>query len=158
MGKRSKGRDIVLQSYYASLISGAALTDTLTDQLDRRESADETAVFARELAAKVTTRQAEMKAWLKTLISDRWDPQRLGVLERAILTIGLTELKFCPDVPFRVVINEALELTRRYCDENAVGFVNGVLDRAAGQVYPDRTAGGTSQPGGAGKSESGESP
>ena len=140
MGKRRKGRDIVLQSSYASLISGAALVDTLADQLDRRESADDTAVFARDLAVKISGNAAELKRWLGTLISANWDPKRLGVLERAILTMGLAELKYSPEVPFRAVINEALELTRRYCDEGAVGFVNGVLDRAASEINSDPTS------------------
>lgn len=137
MGKRRKGRDIVLQSSYASLISGAALRDTLADQLSRRESADETAAFAEDLAGKITLHFDELKKWLTALISDRWDPKRVGVLERAILTMGLAELRYSPEVPYRVAINEALELTRRYCDEGAVGFVNGVLDHAAAETYPD---------------------
>ncbi len=74
---------------------------------------------------------------MKSLISRNWDPDRLGVLEKVILTMGVAELVHCPDVPVRVVINEALELTRRYCDEDAVGFVNGVLDKAASKVYPE---------------------
>jgi len=61
----------------------------------------------------------------------------LGTLELCILHLGLTELKHSPEVPFRAVINEACELARRYCEDGAVGFVNGVLDRAAHQVYPD---------------------
>ncbi len=145
MGKRRKGREIVLQSSYASIISGTNLLDTLTDQLSRRESADETVDFARDLAGKVANNAAELKSWLASLVSDKWDPNRLGVLERAILAMGLAEIKYSPDVPYRVAINEALELTRRYCDEGAVGFVNGVLDRAASQIYPDQ------------KSEDGES-
>ena len=138
MGKRRKGREIVLQSSYASMISGTPLLDTLADQLSRRESADETVDFARDLGGKVANNSAELKSWLATLVSDKWDPNRLGVLERAILAMGLAEIKFSPEVPFRVVINEALELTRRYCDEGAVGFVNGILDRAASQIYPDQ--------------------
>jgi N utilization substance protein B len=121
---------------YASMISGANLIDTLDDQLARRESADETSDFARDLAGKVKLNAADLDQWLNSLISNRWDPSRLGSLEIVILTIGLAELKHSPDVPFKVVINEACELARRYCDENAVGFVNGVLDKAAGQIYP----------------------
>lgn len=136
MGKRRKGREIVLQSMYASLISGAKLIDTLDDQLARRESADDTAEFARELAGKVKLNAADLDRWLNSLITSRWDPSRLGSLEIVILTIGLAELKHSPDVPYKVVINEACELTRRYCDEKAVGFINGVLDKAAQQVYP----------------------
>ena len=61
---------------------------------------------------------------------------QLDPVERAILRIATWELLYQPDLPYRVVINEALELTRRYCDEDAVGFVNGVLDSAASKVYP----------------------
>lgn len=137
MGKRRKGREIVLQSCYAATISGARLEDTLADQLARRESADDSADFARNLAGKVDRHRKDLESWLGTLISGGWSPDRLGVLERIILLMGLAELRHSPDVPWRVAINEALDLTRRYCDDDAVGFVNGVLDRAAAQTYPD---------------------
>ena len=147
MGMRRKGREIVLQSMYASLISGAKLTDTLEDQLTRRESADDTREFARDLAGKVKLNAADLDGWMNSLITDRWDPSRLGSLEIVILTIGLAELKHSPDVPYKVVINEACELTRRFCDEKAVGFINGVLDRAAQQVYPQGDGPATSDDG-----------
>lgn len=137
MGKRRKGREIVLQSCYAAVISGARLDDTLTDQLARRESADESAVFARDLAVKVDRHRKDLEAWLAGLVTEGWSPDRLGVLERIILLMGLAELRYSPDVPWRVAINEALDLTRRYCEDNAVGFVNGILDKAAADTYPD---------------------
>lgn len=137
MGKRRKGREIVLQSLYASLMGGGDVPAVLEDQLLRRESAPETAAFARELAAKVKAHRADTERWLRTLISARWDPSRVGALERCILTLGLTELRHSPEVPYRAVINEACELAHRYCEDAAVGFVNGVLDRAAHETYPD---------------------
>jgi len=123
---------------YASLISGADLNDTLDDQLERRESADETGEFAKDLAKKVKDHAPELDHWLNTMVSSKWDPSRLGSLEIVILTIGLAELKFSPEVPWKVVINEACELAHRYCDDGAVGFVNAILDTAAGQVYPQQ--------------------
>ena len=137
MGKRRKGREIVLQSMYASLISGAELMATLEDQMAQRESAEETVEFARDLATKIKANATDLDRWLNTMISDRWDPSRLGSLEVVVLTIGLAEIKHSPEVPYRVAINEACELARRYCDEKSVGFVNAVLDRAAAQTYPD---------------------
>lgn len=136
MGKRRKGREMVLQACYASMISGARLDDTLEDQIRRRESAPETVEFARQLMAKIRNNRADLEGKVRSLISSNWNPDRLGVLEKVILTMGVAELVHSPDVPVRVVINEALELTRRYCDEDAVGFVNGVLDSAASKVYP----------------------
>lgn len=137
MGKRRKGREIVLQSLYASLMGGGDVTAVLEDQLLRRDSAPETAAFARELAGRIKANRADSERWLRTLISARWDPSRIGALERCILVLGLTELRHSPEVPFRAVINEACELTRRYCEDAAVGFINAVLDRAAHEVYPD---------------------
>ena len=71
MGKRTKGREIVLQSMYASLISGAEIMATLEDQMTQRESAEETIDFARDLATKVKDNAADLDRWLNSLISDR---------------------------------------------------------------------------------------
>ncbi len=145
MGKRRKGREIVLQASYASLISGASLADTLQDQLGRRESADETSEFAEDLMQKIQLHRNDLKNKLTELVSSSsWHPDRVGVLEKVILTMGLAELLHSREVPVKVVINEALELTRRYCDEGAVKFVNGVLDTAAGKIYPDGFTGSDS--------------
>ena len=133
MGKRRKGREILLQACYAARVSGASLTACLDDQLSRRGPAPETAEFARILAHKLTAHESAMESWLATLL-EHWAPERVGVLERSVLLLALTELRHSPDVPWRVVINEACELSRRYCDEEAVAFVNGILDRAAAEV------------------------
>ncbi len=150
MGKRRKGREIVLQSMYASLISGAPLLEVLDDQILQRESAADTAAFARELAGKVKLHGAEIDRLLKSLISRNWDPARVGTLEIVILSLGIAELLYSPDVPYRVVINEALELTHRYCEDSATAFVNGVLDKAAAGIYPpageQESASGTKDP------------
>ncbi|MCP4572406.1 MAG: transcription antitermination factor NusB [bacterium] len=137
MGKRRKGREIVLQSLYASLINGGPLRDVLDDQLRQRESATDTVEFARDLALKISTHKTELETWLGQLVSGGWSPERVGMVEKIVITMGLAELRYSPDVPWRAVINEALELARRFCDEDAVGFVNGVLDKAAAQTYPE---------------------
>ena len=82
MGKRRKGREIVLQSLYASMISGAKLDVALADQLARRESNDETALFARDLAAKLAAHRPDLDAWLRALASRGWNPDRIGMLEK----------------------------------------------------------------------------
>jgi N utilization substance protein B len=140
VGRRRKGREILLQAEYAAQLSGRALDACLEDQLDRRDPNDETAAFARNLATKLSAHRAASEQWLAGLL-ENWDPERLGQVERAILRIALTELRYSPDVPWRVVINEACELARRFCEEDAVGFVNGVLDRAAAQVLAEEQRG-----------------
>ncbi|MEZ4388475.1 MAG: transcription antitermination factor NusB [Candidatus Krumholzibacteriia bacterium] len=136
MGKRSKGRALLLQSMYAARISNRSLTECLDEQLDRRDSSDETGEFARALSRRVINHGRELEAKLPPLL-ENWDLARVGLLERLILVIALVELHHSPEVPFRVVINEACELARSFCDENAVRFVNGVLDRAAADLGPE---------------------
>lgn len=68
-----------------------------------------------------------------TRFSRNWRIERLGRIELTILRIGLYEVLFAPssmDVPVRVAINEAVELAKNFGDENAPGFVNGILDAA----------------------------
>jgi len=130
MGKRTKGRQIVLQAMYASRLSGQTLTHCLDQQLERRDAGDESAVFARELARKVINHGERLEPEIAPLL-EHWDIERVGLLERLILLLGLVELRRSPEVPPRVVINEACELARLFCDEQAVGFVNGLLDRLA---------------------------
>jgi len=134
VGKRSKGRAILLQAMYASRVSGQGLLGCLEDQLVRRESAPDTAVFARELARKVINHGDTLEQEIAPLLTN-WELDRVGLLERLILTLALTEFHHCPEVPYKVVIDEACELARMFCDEHAVGFVNGLLDRAAAELH-----------------------
>lgn len=129
MGKRSKGRALLLQAMYAARQSGRSLTDCFEDQIELQRPAPETAEFVRELGRKVVNHGLALENSLGPLLAN-WDLARVGILERLILTIGLVELHHSPEVPPRVVLNEACELARTFCDEGAVKFVNGVLDRA----------------------------
>ncbi len=57
--------------------------------------------------------------------------KQLDPIELAILRIGCYELKYCPDIPFRVVINEAVELAKKYGAEQSHKYINGILDKLA---------------------------
>lgn len=139
MGKRSKGRALLLQSMYAARISDRRLTECLDEQVARRDSADETVAFARALSRKVINHGRVLEDSLGPRL-ENWDLERVGLLERLILVLALTELHHSPEVPPRVVINEACELARSFCDEKAVKFINGILDRAAAEVPTDPEA------------------
>jgi transcription antitermination factor NusB len=58
----------------------------------------------------------------------RWQFSRLSPVDRSILRLGVYQLKYCPEIPPKVVINEAIELAKRYSTEKSGPFVNGVLD------------------------------
>ena len=58
----------------------------------------------------------------------RWQFSRLSPVDRSILRLAVYQLKFCPEIPPKVVINEAIELAKKYSTEKSGPFVNGVLD------------------------------
>ncbi|MDO9170755.1 MAG: transcription antitermination factor NusB [bacterium] len=147
MGKRRKGRELLVQALYAAALSGQDLQVCVDDQLERRDAPGDTADFARPLAALIAQHRASLDATLDGLLQN-WDPERVGQVERAICRLALAELRYCPEVPVRVAINEACELARLYCGDEAVGFVNGLLDRAARDLAA--TGRGGEAPGGGG--------
>ncbi len=86
--------------------------------------------FFQQLWRGVTSHADELDAAIRGKLSDRkWD--EISEVERAILRLGAFELAHRLDVPYRVVINEALELTKRFGAEQGHRFVNGILDRLA---------------------------
>lgn len=60
-------------------------------------------------------------------VSSRWNIERIGKAELAILRLAVYEMKYDEDVPFRVAINEAVELAKIYCNDDAKSFVNALL-------------------------------
>ncbi len=68
---------------------------------------------------------------------ENWRVERMAVIDRLVLRLAVYELLADPDTPPRVVINEALELARTYSGEEAVRFVNGVLDAVRKALRPE---------------------
>jgi len=63
--------------------------------------------------------------------SQHWKLNRIAKVELTILRLSLFEMLYCPDIPFKVAMNEAIELAKDFGDDNSKTFVNGVLDAAA---------------------------
>lgn len=85
--------------------------------------------FAEERVTGVLEKKDEIDAILSPLL-DNWDLYRLGTVERAVLRMGVWELRFS-DVPAPVVINEAIDLANWFSSPRSRTLVNGVLDRCA---------------------------
>ena len=84
-----------------------------------------------QLVRGVTAHKAELDEQLKAL-SQNWRIERMAIVERNVIRVALFELKYCPDVPYNVVLNEAVELAKRYGTAEGAAFANGMLDRAVG--------------------------
>jgi len=85
--------------------------------------------FALELAEEVAARAEELDRRIDAA-SEGWSADRLGVVERNVLRVGIYELER-DTVPVEVAINEAVELAKRYASEDAAKLVNGILSRIA---------------------------
>jgi N utilization substance protein B len=129
---RRRSREIALQALYAWQLAGG-------DPLDELRTLDEEGHADRELAEALVRGVLERAEELKSLIApclDR-DFARLSPVERAILYIGAFELQAHPETPFKVVVNEAVELGKSYGGTGGHKFVNGVLEKLAGGLRPD---------------------
>jgi len=90
-----------------------------------------------ELVRGVAAHRAELDQRLVEL-SRNWRLERMAVVERNIIRLALYELVHCPTVPASVVINEAIELAKRFGTAEGAAFVNGLLDRAASEIGHSR--------------------
>jgi N utilization substance protein B len=100
---------------------------------------------ARELAARLTSGTVERLAAIDAALeeaSKNWRLERMPVIDRLILRMGIYELVYETATPPAVVIDEALELARRFSTDEAVSFVNGVLDAVKGRVERGELAAG----------------
>lgn len=137
---RSVARKLALQALYEMQLNAQPWQDLHQQYLASEDMARADAGYFRELVQKVSDARADLDAELAALI-DR-PLKDLDPIEHAILLIGAYELKSRPDVPYRVVINEGVELARRFGATDGHKFVNAVLDRAASRLREaERTAG-----------------
>ncbi|HEX7248797.1 MAG TPA: transcription antitermination factor NusB [Burkholderiales bacterium] len=129
---RRRSREIALQALYAWQLAGGNPLDELP-ALDEEGRADRD--LAEALVRGVLERAEELKGLIAPCL-DR-DFARLSPVERAILYIGAFELQAHPETPFKVVVNEAVELGKSYGGTGGHKFVNGVLEKLAGGLRPD---------------------
>jgi len=129
---RSLSRKLAMQALYQWQLTGQTAAELRNQYADDEDFGDADGDYFRELLTGVTAGAAELDVQLGGLI-DR-PVEQLDPVERAVLLIGLYELAQRLDVPYRVVINEGVELTKRFGATDGHKFVNAVLDRAARQL------------------------
>jgi N utilization substance protein B len=128
-------REIALQALYAWQLSGG---DPL-DEVRSLEGFDKTdAKFVEMLVRGVLERSAALEQLIVPHIDRKFE--RLSPIERAILYIGAYELEAHPKTPFKVVLNEAIELGKSFGATDGHRFVNGVLEKIAVALRPEEVA------------------
>ena len=127
MRKRSKSREYALQMLYQLDIRHADFPEIMKEFWQAHESPLDVKTFANQLAQGTHERLANIDP-LIAHHADNWNLKRMAVIDRNILRLGVYELLYVADVPPKVCINEAIELAKRFGDEDSGKFINGILD------------------------------
>ena len=131
---RRKSRELALQTIYAynMQIDGEELQKVSINEIKKNlifglNVKKSVAEYAEKLVdLTLADRNKINKKISKT--SDNWDIDRISHVDKALLQIATAEMLNCPDVPIKVIINEAIELARSFSSDESIPFINGILD------------------------------
>lgn len=131
---RRASRELALQGVYQWLYTGESAGTVLRnlEELDGYAEAD--AEFLKAALRGTLGEAAQLRARVEPFTDRKWE--EVSPVERAILLIGAWEMVHNPEIPYRVTINEAIELGKRFGGTDGHKWVNGVLDKLAAAVRP----------------------
>jgi N utilization substance protein B len=127
VGVRRRGRELALQMLYQHEIAGTAVEDILSSFEELKQAPQATREFAIALVQGVISKLTELDSHLVDQ-ADNWRLERMAAVDRNILRLAFYELMFENGTPPAVVIDEAVEIAKRFGSERSSQFVNGVLD------------------------------
>ena len=138
--KRTRARELAMQAIYQLDVQGTGLLESIEQFFLENESDD----FARRLASDFTNGTWKNLSTCDELIAAcaiKWQLARLSAVDRSIIRLAVYQLRFCGDIPPAVVINEALELAKKFSTDRSASFVNGVLDAVSKKLVSRDTGG-----------------
>jgi len=127
MRKRTQARDFALKALYQHDLRGELALEGL-ETLCAMDGPGDVSDFARELVEGCLGNQEALDGIIEET-AENWRLSRMPTIDRNVLRLATYEMVFRDDTPPKVIINEAIELAKRYSTENSATFVNGVLDR-----------------------------
>lgn len=129
MGRRRLAREIALQALYVADVSRTPALEAFAI-VTRREGEEvdaETLEFSRELALGALEQVEKLDLTIQEQAAN-WSMVRMAAVDRNVLRLAAYELEARPDTPVGVIIDEAIEIVRKYSTEEATRFINGILD------------------------------
>jgi transcription antitermination factor NusB len=128
MRKRTKSRECALQVLYAIDIRKADQQEIAQRYWKDNKVEDNIRKFAQQLIVGTLDKMANIDV-LISKYADNWRIERMAVIDRNIIRMATYELLYANDIPPKVAINEAVELAKKFGDDESGRFVNGVLDK-----------------------------
>jgi len=140
MGARTTAREAALQMLYAVEASGDDVERSITEFWRELPGDAEGRPYADEIVRGITAVREHVDGLIRAA-SEHWRLERMTRVDRNVLRIGVWELAHRAEIPRAVILDEAVELAKRFGNEESGAFVNGVLDRIAddlGRIDVDR--------------------
>ena len=140
MGTRRKSRELLLQMLFQGDLGKQSPDEVRKLFWNSRDDVDDdTRSFAEDLFRVATTRNEEIDVLIEKH-AQNWRLERMQVVDRNLLRGAIAEMLGFPGTPAAIVINESLEVARRYAAPESVNFLNGVLDAVAHDLMEQRLA------------------
>jgi N utilization substance protein B len=136
VGTRRKSREIAIQILYQLEINETDIDDAVSTYWDAYDPSPDLKEFSSHILKGVFRHRKEIDS-LISKTSNHWSLRRMPPVDRSILRAAIFEILYCPDIPIKVSIDEAIELAKKYGTEKSSAFINGILDKIAHQ-YPDK--------------------
>ena len=133
MGKRRSSRELALKFLYQFELNEGDLDEQIKLFLERNSSQEGVENFMKELVMSLVSKMKEVDEIIQKY-SDHWILDRMTVIDRNILRIGTCELLLNFSTPPKVVINEAIDIAKKYGNEDSPEFINGILDKVYNEI------------------------
>src|ERR1700729_845533 len=138
MGTRRKSRELAMQMLFQGDLGKQSPEQVAKLFWPSRDEIDaDTRGFAEDIYRIATTRQPEIDELIEAH-AQNWRIERMAVVDRNLIRAAVAELLGYPSTPAAIVINESLEIARRYAAPESIHFLNGVLDAIARSVLKER--------------------
>lgn len=122
-----------MQSLYQSDLNGKPVSETFLSLREHFEINKKALPYATELVDGLVEHHDALDQRIAQQ-TENWRVERMSLVDRNIIRVGAYELCYRPDIPAEVVINEALEVARRYSTDESTPFINGILDGIAKNI------------------------
>jgi N utilization substance protein B len=132
--RRAVARKLAMQALYRWQINASPWQDVINEFAADEEMRKADRGYFNKMVTDICGASADLDTALAAWMDRK--PAELDPVERAVLWVGAHELRSAPDVPYRVVINEAVGLAKRFGATDGHKFVNAVLDKAARELRP----------------------
>jgi len=144
MGRRREGRETAVQYLFAHDVHEGVGNPSPEEQVgfwELHSASKGVRDFAEVLIRGVLQHLPEVDGYIIKSCQN-FSLERIGAVERNILRLGIYELLHTPALPAAIIINEGIEIAKKFCANDSTRFVNGILDRIAREVRPDEPRGG----------------